>query len=150
MAQAFADFAAKIFKAFDRRVWQGLAKYARKTGSREETLRKLIVVAIMFLTLMFLTLTSAMAAGKPQTFTGEVSDSMCGAKHMMEGNAACTRACVRKGSNYALVVGDKVYALYADAKADLDALDKLAGEKARITGVADGETIEVSKVAAAQ
>ncbi len=74
-------------------------------------MRKLIVVAIMFLTL-----TSAMAAGKPQTFTGEVSDSMCGAKHMMEGNAACTRACVRKG----------------------------------FTGVADGETIEVSKVAAAQ
>jgi hypothetical protein len=108
-------------------------------------LRKLIVVAIMFLTL-----TSAMAAGTPQTFTGEVSDSMCGAKHMMEGNAACTRACVRKGSNYALVVGDKVYALHADAKADLDALDKLAGEKAKITGVADGETIEVSKVAAAQ
>jgi hypothetical protein len=150
MAQAFADFAAKIFKAFDRRVSQGLAKYARKTGSREETLRKLIAVAIMFLTLMFLTLTSAMAAGKPQTFTGEVSDSMCGAKHMMEGNAACTRACVRKGSNYALVVGDKVYALHADAKADLDALDKLAGEKAKITGVADGETIEVSKVATAQ
>jgi len=108
-------------------------------------LGKLSVVAIMFLTL-----TSAMAAGKPQTFTGEVSDSMCGAKHMMEGNAACTRACVRKGSNYALVVGDKVYALHADAKADLDALDKLAGEKAKITGVADGETIEVSKVAAAQ
>ncbi len=102
--------------------------------------------------IVFLTLTSAMAAGKPQTFTGEVSDSMCGAKHMMEGNAACTRACVRKGSNsnYALVVGDKVYALHADAKADLDALDKLAGEKAKITGVADGETIEVSKVAAAQ
>jgi hypothetical protein len=49
-----------------------------------------------------------------------------------------------------LVVGDKVYALHADAKADLDALDKLAGEKAKITGVADGETIEVSKVAAAQ
>jgi hypothetical protein len=30
----------------------------------------------------------------------------------------------------------------------LDELDKLAGEKAKITGVADGEVIEVSKVAA--
>jgi len=32
----------------------------------------------------------AMAAGTLQTFTGEVSDSMCGAKHMMSGSAACT------------------------------------------------------------
>jgi len=91
--------------------------------------------------------TVAMGAGKPQTFMGEVSDSMCGAKHMMEGNAACTRACVSKGSNYALVVGDKVYTLHTEDKAALDQLDKLAGEKARVTGVADGEVIEVSKVA---
>jgi hypothetical protein len=105
-------------------------------------LRNIVVVAIVAIVV-----TSALAAGKPQTFTGEVSDSMCGAKHMMEGNAACTRACVRKGSNYALVVGDKVYTLHTDDKAALDELDKMAGEKAKITGVADGEVIEVSKVA---
>ena len=108
-------------------------------------LRNFIVTAIITIIAL-----SALGADNPQTFTGEVSDSMCGAKHMMEGNAACTRACVKKGSNYALVVGDKVYTLHAEAKADQDELDKLAGEKAKITGVADGETIEVSKVAAAQ
>ena len=108
-------------------------------------LRNFIVAAIIAVVAL-----SALGADKPQTFTGEVSDSMCGAKHMMEGNAACTRACVKKGSNYALVVGDKVYTLHAEAKADQDELDKLAGEKAKITGIADGETIEVSKVAAAQ
>ena len=108
-------------------------------------MKKLIVGAIFFIAA-----TGAVAAGKPQTFTGEVSDSMCGVKHMMEGNAACTRACVRKGSSYALVVGDKVYTLHAEAKADLDELDKLAGEKAKITGVADGDMIEVSQVAAAK
>ncbi len=59
----------------------------------------------------------AMAAGALQTFTGEVSDSMCGAKHMMSGSAACTRACISKGSNYALVVGDKVYRLHTADKA---------------------------------
>jgi hypothetical protein len=92
---------------------------------------------------------SAIAANKPETFTGEVSDSMCGAKHMMEGSKAeCTHACVRKGSSYALVVGDKVYALHTDGKAALAQLDKLAGEQAKITGVADGETIEVSSIAA--
>ena len=45
-------------------------------------------------------------AARAKTFTGTVSDSMCGAKHAMPGDdAACTRACVGKGSKYALVVG---------------------------------------------
>jgi hypothetical protein len=95
--------------------------------------------------------TTALAAGTTQTFTGEVSDSMCGAKHMMQGKAGeCARACVGKGSSYALVVGDKVYALQTDDKAAQEELGKLAGEKARVTGTADGETIQVSKVDAAK
>ena len=93
---------------------------------------------------------SALAADKTQTFTGEISDSMCGAKHMMASKATCTRVCVGKGSNYALVVGDNIYTLHTDAKAVLDELDKLAGEKASVTGVANGETIEVRKVTEAK
>ena len=96
-------------------------------------------------------LTSALAAGKSQMFTGEVSDAMCGAKHMMDGSAAdCTRACVGKGSKYALVVGDKVYTLDAKDKASLDELDKLAGKQAKVKGSADGDTITVTSVAAAK
>src|SRR6476660_3739200 len=65
----------------------------------------------------------ALGAGKSQTFTGEVSDSMCGASHMMEGKKAdCARACVQKGSSYALVVGDKVYSLKTTDKATQDKL----------------------------
>src|SRR6266571_2126894 len=83
--------------------------------------------------------TIALAEGKAQTFTGEVSDSMCGAKHMMAGKSAeCARACVGKGSSYALVVGDKVYSLQTQDKAAQDELSKLAGEKAKVTGTADG------------
>ena len=93
---------------------------------------------------------SAVAAGKNETFTGEVSDAMCGAKHMMPGNAACLRTCVSKGANYALVVGDKVYTLHTADEGARKTLDKLAGEKAKVTGTADGETIEVSKVAPAK
>jgi hypothetical protein len=104
------------------------------------------------LALVFAILFSAstlLAAGKSQAFTGEVSDSMCGAKHMMEGSAAeCTRACVKKGSNYALVVGDKVYTLNASDKATQEKLDELAGQKATVMGKADGDTIAVSSVAA--
>jgi hypothetical protein len=96
-----------------------------------------------------LTVSPALAADKAQTFKGEVSDSMCGKKHMMEGdNASCTRACVGKGSSYALVVGDKVYTLDAKDKASLDELDKLAGKQASVKGTANGDTISVSSVMA--
>lgn len=88
-------------------------------------------------------------AAKAETFTGTVSDSMCGAKHMGDA-ATCTRACVGKGSKYALVVGDKVYTLETTDKAALDTLDKQAGAKATVTGTAKDSTIEVSKVAAAK
>ena len=90
-------------------------------------------------------------AAKAESFTGTVSDAMCGAKHMMEGDdAACLRACVAKGSKYALIVGDKVYTLETADKATLDKLDKLAAPKATVKGSANGDTIEVSSVAAAK
>jgi hypothetical protein len=93
--------------------------------------------------------TSAWAAG--QTYTGQVSDAMCGASHMMEGSAAdCTRACVGKGSKYALVVGSKVYILESGDKTVLATLDKLAGANAKVTGAAKDDTITVSAVAPAK
>jgi hypothetical protein len=90
-------------------------------------------------------------AGKAETFTGTVSDAMCGAKHMMEGDdAACLRACVEKGSKYALVVGDKVYTLDVKDKATLATLATLGAGKAIVKGEANGDTIEVSSVTAAK
>jgi len=94
---------------------------------------------------------AAFAADKPQTFTGKVSDAMCGAHHMMAGEAsACLRGCISKGSKYALVVGDKVYALDTSDKAALDMLDKLADHQANVTGQATGDTIAVSSITAAK
>jgi hypothetical protein len=91
----------------------------------------------------------ALGAGKSQTLTGEVSDAMCGAKHEMPGKAAdCARSCVKHGSKYALVVGDKVYTLETSDKAALDKLNDLAGTKAKVTGDVDGTTITVKSVAA--
>lgn len=107
--------------------------------------RKFSLIAVLFAFAMVV-----VAAAKPQTFTGEVSDSMCGAKHMMDNKAECTRACVSKGSNYALVVGDKVYTLNTTDKAALNQLNTLAGAQAKVTGTANGDAIDVSKVAAAK
>lgn len=92
---------------------------------------------------------SAFAAGT-QTFTGEVGDAMCGAKHEMDGSPAeCTRACIKQGSKYALIVGDKVYTLDTKDAATLAELDKLAGQKATVKGTANGTTVSVASVAAA-
>jgi type 1 fimbria pilin len=89
-------------------------------------------------------------AAKTSTFTGKVSDSMCGAKHMMGNDADCTRACVQKGSKYALVVGDKVYTLETSDKKALDTLDKQAGAKVTVTGTEKDNVITVSSVRAAR
>jgi hypothetical protein len=92
---------------------------------------------------------TAFAAG--QTFTGTVGDAMCGAKHVMSGDAAsCARECIAKGSKYALVVGDKVFALDTTDKALLATLDKRAGEKVTVTGTAKDNTIAITSVKAAQ
>lgn len=93
----------------------------------------------------------AFSESSTQTFTGKVSDSMCGAKHH-EGipPADCVRACVQHGAKYALVVGDKVYTLDTSDQATLGMLNKLAWEEAKVTGTADGNTISVESVTAAK
>ena len=96
-------------------------------------------------------LTLSSFAAKAETFTGEVGDSMCGPKHEMGGSKAdCTRDCIKQGSKYALIVGDKVYTLESKDKATLDQLDKLAGMQAKVTGTADKDVIQVSSVASAK
>ena len=107
---------------------------------------KLIATVVVF---VFGTALLALAADKPQSFTGKVSDAMCGAHHMMSGpEADCARACASKGSKYALVVGDKVYTLDTDNKSALASLDKLAGSNAKVTGTLNGDTITVASVGA--
>ena len=93
---------------------------------------------------------SSAADNKPttKTLTGVTSDSMCGAKHMAKDKSAadCTRECVKSGSDYALVVGEKVYTLKGNA-ADLD---KYAGEQVTVKGTVSGNTITAESVTAAK
>lgn len=89
---------------------------------------------------------STLAFGSEQTLTGIVSDNMCGKKHMMKDAPAakCTRECVKAGSDYALVVEDKVYTL----KGDKAQIDKFAGEKATVKGTVSGSSVAVSSISA--
>jgi hypothetical protein len=94
-----------------------------------------------------LMLTASLAhAQADQTLTGTVTDSMCGKKHMMQGAAQCTRECVKSGSDYALVVGDKVYTL----KGDKAAIDKFAGANVVVTGKTSANTVTVESIKAAK
>jgi len=112
-------------------------------------IRKMGFLLLNWFVIAGLAVSSAYAA-KAKTFTGTVSDSMCGAKHEMPGDdASCTRTCVSKGSKYALVVGDKVYTLDTSDKTALAALDKHAGAKVTVTGTDKDNTITVTAVTTA-
>ncbi len=90
------------------------------------------------------------AAAPPvaKVYHGMVTCSRCGAKHsaaLGHSAADCVRICVHNGAGFALIDGDKIYQL----EGDLSLIKKVAGERAEITGVAHGNTISVSSVAAA-
>ena len=88
----------------------------------------------------------AQAKGARQTLEGTISDATCGVKHGMMKDATdkqCTLGCVKMGSKYVLVIGDKVYTLEGNA----GNLEKLAGEKAKVTGTVEGTTVQVASVA---
>ena len=86
-------------------------------------------------------------SSKTQTLTGTVSDTHCGAKHAMTNVSAaeCTRMCVKTGSKYALVVGDKVYTLTGHERD----LDKYAGQTVTLQGAVTGENVKVTSVSPA-
>jgi hypothetical protein len=83
---------------------------------------------------------------RTQNFAGMITDERCGARHMDSDKspAACARACVRDGSQYSLIDGDKRYQLAGM----YDQLNEVAGQRVRISGTLDGETIRVSAIRA--
>ncbi len=104
----------------------------------------------MWLVLGAFTLGGVSLGAEQATLTGTVGDAMCGVEHMMAGDeAGCTQACVKKGSDYALIVKDKAYTLKA-SEAMKTELAKLAGKAAKVTGDQKGDTIEVTAVQAAK
>ncbi len=80
------------------------------------------------------------------TFSGVVTDSHCGARHLRTSHlspAECARECVRKGASYVLVDGDRRYVLSGGD----EVLRKFAGTRVNVTGSREGGTIMVSSAA---
>ena len=78
------------------------------------------------------------------TIDGIVSDSMCGKKHMMPGktDAQCVQECVKCGSSYALVVGDKVYTLAGMPQS----VAPFAGKHVHVEGSLKDNTITITSI----
>ena len=80
------------------------------------------------------------------TFTGMITDSHCGARHMRNSHqnaSECARACFRRGASYVLVNGNERYTLVGAEQS----LGKLAGERASVIGTRQGDAILVDSAA---
>lgn len=88
------------------------------------------------------------SAAAPKTFTGVITDAMCGKDHAMMGvkpDSKCVVECVKSGSKYALLDGNNVYEL-----SDQKAPEKFAGQKVKVTGTLNGKVLQVESIAAAK
>ena len=85
-----------------------------------------------FLTMIFAGV--LIAAETPQTFTGVITDTMCGAKHDMKGHsdADCVKLCTKGSAQYALFDGESVLKL-SDQKNPA----RYAAQRVKVTGTLD-------------
>ena len=101
---------------------------------------RLLIVAIL------LVVVTAAPSANEVTLTGIVSDAACGIEHHGRDADECVRACTEEGSEYALVVGSKVYTLVGDDNVKAQLLN-LAGQMATVTGDrGTGDVIAVATV----
>ena len=86
------------------------------------------------------------AADAPGTFTGVITDTLCGAGHAMmkaHSDAACVKLCVKGSGQYALFDGQNVLKL-SDQKTPA----KFAAQKVTVVGAYDekNKTIKVTSI----
>jgi hypothetical protein len=111
-------------------------------------MRRIILAASLFT--LLLAPTGGARAADPQTFTGVISDDMCGLDHSGMGETdekKCTLSCVESGSDFVLADREhkKVYLLDDQKKPK-----EFAGAKVTIVGTLEGETIHVQSITAAK
>ena len=83
-------------------------------------------------------------SAKPGSWSGVITNNMCGAKDASAAKAECTTKCVKShGAKYALndEAGNKVYILDPQDKAEGH-----AGHDVTVTGTLEGDTIHVSSL----
>ena len=79
-----------------------------------------------------------LGAAANETFTGVITDTMCGAGHKMMNvtpDAKCVRDCVKAGYKYALYDGKNVYTL-----SDQQTPEKYAAQTVKVVGTLHPKT----------
>jgi hypothetical protein len=115
---------------------------APEKNMQSMTFRKLVILA--FITFSITTVSFA----STQALAGVISDDMCKSKHMMPGHsdADCARACVKSGSKYVLMVGNKMYVL----KGDMKQIAQFAGERVSVSGDLANNAVSVRSITEAK
>ena len=149
-------------------LYKGIAAYAEslsqrsgrqaRVGPRGTSFRETFSFAkdssfgeILFMIKTFVLVTFAAASMYGASWTGEISDSACGASHAkmmaehkdLKTDKDCTLACVKAGSKYVLVSDGKVFQIENQA---LPALQQRAGQMVSVTGDLKGDSITVTKI----
>lgn len=102
-------------------------------------MKRMMVLAVAF---------AGLLAAAEQTFTGVITDTMCGKSHAMMGDGPadqCIAICVKGASQYALYDGKTVFKL-SDQKGPA----KFAAKRVKVTGTLNEktQTIKVSAMEA--
>ena len=95
-------------------------------------------------TILLALVCAAILGAAEQTFTGVITDTMCGKSHdMMAGqpDAKCVAACVKGSSQYALYDGQTVLKL-----SDQKTPSRFAARRVKITGTLNGKTQTIKVV----
>src|SRR5215469_14205105 len=98
---------------------------------------------------VILMISGAVATARAETFTGTITDTMCGPKHTMmktQPDDQCVKMCAKGQYSYALFDGTKVLKLN-----DQKTAAKFAAKKVTVNGTLDPKTntIRVASVEAA-
>ncbi|HEY6333879.1 MAG TPA: hypothetical protein VI756_31470 [Blastocatellia bacterium] len=92
---------------------------------------------------LIIALAGFLAGAAPQTFTGVITDTLCGARHNMKGHsdADCVKLCAKASGQYALFDGQNVLKL-SDQKTPA----KFAAQTVKVTGTLDPKTNTIKVV----
>jgi hypothetical protein len=104
--------------------------------------------ACLVVAIQMFALSVCMAA--EHSWVGVIGDSVCAAQHESElptgklSEADCIGACIKKGAKYVFVSDGKVYRI---ENQDFAGLQQHAGQKVRLRGELNADSIQVSRIA---
>ena len=102
----------------------------------------------MYLAAVAAILLASPAGAADQTWTGQISDAMCGKAHGDMGSKKmtdkeCTLMCAKSDGSYVFVTDGKVFKI---ANPKVKGLEEHSGETVKLIGTAKGQTITVTSI----